>query len=320
MEIVVRFLYFAQLLHVAMLYTFVVIGVVLFIVALYRKSILLGIIAIILGTFQYVLPLASNRHQIDQIAARKAEVAAFPRIKLSRDYPRTLVVYGELPEPDVRDLMILGYFDRVQVRDSFENVFYSNADQSEKCRQAVIRDKSAAMPVITGVEMTGEERKKTVATIKKCGPSHQPFMLGPDRLLVRMGMYVTRRANDRRAAPRAIQVDLVDKAGEHLVLYEEMPTLDYPRSATQLLPEGYEYPCYGFDNRRVIENLIDAARHPEEAEEIMERPGLRGYCVRAAGAVPEKDEEAAQNALEAQQDERIKTLWGRGALRDTTSF
>lgn len=197
--------------------------------------------------------------------------------------------------------MVLTDVDQVMVEDGNGKSWYSQVNHSARCRAAA---RAASLGddafVLHASQQRGDmsqsdqwkaDRLDLIAQIKQrktagsllaaCGPAdHRPFQVSSRYFLARADQAVTRRARDRRAAPQAIQLDLIDNGREHLIHYDEMPVTDAQFSTFALPLAHSKYSCAGgFDNAQVIANVLDAARAPSRAEAIMMRGGRRDLCV-----------------------------------------
>jgi hypothetical protein len=283
-EIITKFLETMQVLQWVALAMAIAIGGTLITVGIWRKS--YGFIAAgaVIATFQFVVPAFINLRQDGAVAQRRDVVATFKRFALRADYPRQIEVRGDVFDHDIAKLMILGYFDQAIVIDTGQSKWFGTVDRSLACRTAVAVHTRARLAMTLNLPwVPSEESKEAFAKIKSCAPvSDKPFPRDPNFILVRLDSAATLRANDRRPAPDAVQIDLVAEGTERLAFYDEMTVPEYQRSATRLLTDGPDYPCYGFDNVQILANVLDAARHPEAARTIMERPGDPTMCVQAA--------------------------------------
>ena len=276
MEFITKFLEAMQALKLILLALSLIVGGILLVVSFYRRDLRLASLGIVVGSAQFILPMLGNVLHGHTATQRKAEVQAFNHARLPQNYPRQLVLHGDLQGGGVAVLMILGYFDQVAILDKppFTSSWYPRADRSEKCRNAVaVIQRNDVSGWIT-TNSSDSDRVKANKVISGCVPqSKEIFAINPAHVVVRVDRDVTMRANDRRDAPDAIQMDLYDKGRERLVWYDEMPVLQPSNSAFDLIGDSGKYPCYGFDDTQIIENIIDSARFTDKAKSMMGRPG-----------------------------------------------
>ncbi len=271
-----------------------------------RNRVLAGL-GLAVGLSPVLVPMALNRSSESGREERRAAVAAIPREALAGAYPRQMVFRGELAWPDVARLMVLTDLDQVLVQNSNGTIWYSRPDHSDRCRTAARAAGRSGDPLephlrqtqgrLSRSERWKAERIDLIAQmdnrliagqiLKRCGPTERhAFKLSATYLLARTDGSVTHRAQDRRAIPQAIQIDLIESGREHLVYYDEMPVADAKFSALSLPLDSPKYSCSaGFDDAQVIANVLDAAREPSRNDALMARGGARDTCVQSRAPV-----------------------------------
>ncbi len=90
------------------------------------------------AAYEHVEEVAALQDQ-QALAARAAEVAAFPREPLGDDYPPILEVHGTLPEKIIRQLLREGVFDEVHVYEQYrwrpDNRVVHSFNPAPDCRE-----------------------------------------------------------------------------------------------------------------------------------------------------------------------------------------
>lgn len=293
MEIITRFLEAMQallLLKVAMLLALGGILVSLG-VAKRKKWLIAGGLVVAFGQFAW--PLIANKSYESAVAERRAYVANLPKVRLPVDYPRRLVLEGEISNSNPGWFIAAGYVDEVdfggQRLVALEGVA---AEGIDRCRQAAL---ALANPDPTATDQRFGENP--FQYIKKCTRVAGPASSNSDAIILRIDgrTRLFNRENARRnGAPRAIQISLRRNGKEMLVHYDEIPILSYRSSATQLLPGGYDYPCSQFAYIQIAANILDAARRPSASSKLLARGATRHskYDPCIASMPPVSDEEA----------------------------
>lgn len=280
---------------------FILGGIGLALHGLQKSNSRIVVLGMAIGFSPFLVPAAINTVQKLQRQARRAAVAAMPREALPADYPRQLLFRGDIDRQDVARLMVLTDLDQIMVENSSGRLWYSGADHSERCRSAVgvarHRDSSSVSPASRPrgklfypaqweadrreINAQIEQLKATNKIRVACGPhDFRPFGFSSTYLVARADQAVTRRAQDRRAAPEAIQIDLVKGGRVHLIHYDEMPVTDAQFSTFMLPLIHPKFSCAGgFDDAQVIINVLDVARDRARVDAIIRREGRNDLCV-----------------------------------------
>ena len=269
MEIIVKFLEAMQLLLLAKVALFLVIGLGLGIAGFVTHRYWLVAVGAVVALGQFAWPWLSNRHLESEIAERREYVRTLPKVALPADYPRRLVIEGDLSPNPPGWFIAAGYFDEVDVGGRR----WITASSSSACREAAL--------AILDPDRPGERRKfgaNPYQRVKDCVVDAGPALDNAEAIVLRVDGRTTLydRKNARlQGRPRSIQLSVRGDGKEELVHYDEMPTLAYPKSATRLLPEGYDYPCSRFAYLQIVANVLDAAKVPAQAEGIRRRGAVR---------------------------------------------
>jgi hypothetical protein len=278
MEIVVKFLVAMQALMLAMAALYVVVGIGIAIAGLFMRKVWMVAIGLVLAFGQFVWPWVSNKTFGNQIEARRAFVQNLPKAPVPADYPRRLVLEGDIDPNPPAWFIGAGYVDEVDVANYDDERTVRGerlvaAGDAAACRKAALAIANPDGPT---------EREKYEGNpyprIKACTRAAGPSSPNADAVILRVGNRTTLfdRENARRhGAPNAIQLSLRRGGKEVLLHYDEMPILASPKSATRLLPEGYEYPCKRFAYFQIVANLLDAARQPARASALLKRGAVR---------------------------------------------
>jgi hypothetical protein len=278
MEVITKFLETMQALLVVKVMLFLAIGLVLALAGLFTRKFWLIGLGLLVAFGQFALPKMQNLSYEQEIEARRKLVRNLPKVPFPADYPRRLIIEGDDFDYMLGWFITAGYFDEVDRRGMR---LVAAADQ-RGCRAAALAylDPDPAHSDDFGPSNDREARQKLLEKMRSCVTQSSVGEGGSgDATILRLDGAVKYRAIDRRPKPQAIEVSILRAGKETLSHYDEMPTLDYPKSALQLLPEGYEYSCSGFHDLQILVNLIDAAKQPGLAADLMKRgaPGSSKY-------------------------------------------
>ena len=269
MEIIDQFLQAMQALLIAKVAIFLAIGISAAIAGLaMRKPWIIGLgLAIAFG--QFALPWLSNMGFKSEIESRRQYVNELPKTPIPKDYPPRLVLEGDISPSPAGWFLAAGYVNEVDIG----GLRLVANDGGPACRGAAL--------AIVNPDRPGERTEfagNPYERIKLCTRVAGRASPHADAIILRIGnrTELFDRENARRhGAPRAIQISLRRGGKEVLAHYDEMPILAYPKSATQLLPEGYDYPCSRFAYLQITANLLDAAKQPTKAEGLLQRGAIR---------------------------------------------
>lgn len=274
MEIIVKFLEAMQLLLLAKVAMFLVLGLGLVIAGLVKHKRWLVAIGLVVALGQFAWPWLSNMIFEGQINSRRAYVSKLETAPIPLNYPRRLVLEGELRRNQPSWFIATGYVDEVDiVNDSSERstsaTRFVAAGPANECRDAAL---SLANPDPAAPESKSEVN--SYKFLENCARAAGPADRDADAIILRLGRRTTLydKENARHnGAPRAIQISFRINGKEVLAHYDEMPSLSMPKSATKLLPDGYEYPCSEFAEVQIVANLLDAARLPAQRAGLLKR-------------------------------------------------
>jgi hypothetical protein len=281
MEIITDFLILMQKLQWVMVGLLLVAGLAAAGIGMVRRRLWMVALGALIGGGQFLLPALGNASLAASIEARRAVVRDMPRVHLPVTYPRQMILFGDrMRRSDVERLMVMTDIDEVIIID-YDRKYFSRVDHSVPCREAITALEHLQALGLSSA-LSEAEIRRHIATERGCLPSSDAaFPLRPNRIEVRFDGRVTRDARGRGVAPRAIQIDLVDNGRSSLVHYDEMPIIASPNSATNLLPDGYAYPCFGFDHGQIIRNILDSALHPTDASRLMQRVRESSTCIQS---------------------------------------
>lgn len=291
MDIIVKFLEVMQVVLLAKVALLIIFGLSLALFGLVKRKFWLVGIGLLVAFMQFLTPLLFNASHESQIAARREVVQAMTKAPIPADYPRRLVIEGDVPDSLAPWFIASGYFDEV-VQGGTRLVATTGM---QNCKEAVLtirnRDPSSKRPAFTG-----NPQEKLNTCVKLAG-SVSP---AADAIILRTGNRTTlfdKNSARRNGAPKAIQISVRSGGIEKLSHYDEMPALGYQKNAMTLLPPGYEYPCRDFDYFQIVSNLLDSAKHPTQKAGLMKRGeiGRRSKydtCLTAPAPVREQHEES----------------------------
>ena len=286
MDIITEFLAAMQTLMLAQVVLLLAAGLGLALFGLVKRNYWLVALGCVLAFGQFVLPWLSNRAQSSGIEARRDYVRRLPTVPLPADYPRRLIIEGDIVPNPPAWFVAAGYVDAVDI----SGQRFVAAPGIDGCREA-------AMAVLDPDTPASRQRREgnPRGKLRQCVSAGPPQQDG-DAIILRIGNRTTLfdRENARRhGAPVAIQFSIRRGGRESLVHYDEMPILPRPSSATQLLPEGYDYPCPGFATLQIVANFLDAARDPARATTLRQRGAARRSqydpCIASAAPVRKQD-------------------------------
>ncbi|MDZ3830328.1 MAG: hypothetical protein U0S50_00755 [Sphingopyxis sp.] len=269
MEIIVDFLKTMQFLLLVKIALFLVIGFGLGAAGFVTRKWWLVAIGLVLALGQFVWPWVSNRSYENEIEARREYVQKLPKIPLTGNYPRLLVLEGDLSPVPPSWFIAVGYFDKVD----FLGRRLAASQSAASCREAALAIHDPGNP-----RMPRRFGKNAHQWLEKCTEDTGPSTPDADALILRIDRKTTlydRKQVRLRGIPRSIQLSLRRNKKEKLVHYDEIPTLAYPESATRLLPEGYYQACKQFNNLQIVSNILDAAMSPNQANSLMKRGSVR---------------------------------------------
>lgn len=292
MDIVTNFLTAMQALMLVKVVLLLAVGLGLAIFGVVRRKHWLVAVGLVLAFGQFAWPWLSNRAQDSGVAARRNHVRHLPTTPLRADYPRRLIVEGDIVPNPPAWFIAAGYVDAVDI-DGQRLVAVPGVDGCREAAMATFDPNAAASRKRREGNPRGKLRPRD--KLRQC-VSAGPAQEGGDAIILRVGNRTTLfdRENARRhGAPVAIQLSVRSGGRELLVHYDEMPILARPSSATRLLPEGDGYPCPGFATIQIVANFLDAAREPARAALFHQRGAARRSqydpCIASAAPVPRQD-------------------------------
>jgi hypothetical protein len=268
-EIITWFLEAVQVLLLAKVAMLLVAGLGLALTGFLKRKRWLIALGLLIAFGQFAWPLIFNASYDNVIDARRDYVRNLPKAPIPADYPRRIVIIGDLTPKPPGWFIAAGYADEVDV----EGQRFVAAQGIEQCREAAL-----ALADPEGKASRTSFEGNPYPRVKACATEAGLAKPDADAVIVRIGNKTTLfdRENARRhGAPRAIQVSVRRNSQEKLAHYDEMPILGSPSSATQLLPEQYDYPCPDFAYLQIVANLLDAARQPAQAARLMQRGSAR---------------------------------------------
>ena len=258
-----------QALLIAKVAIFLTIGIGAAIAGLVMRKPWIIALGLAIAFGQFASPWLSNMSFKSEIESRRQYVKELPRTPIPNDYPPRLVLEGDISPSPAGWFIAAGYFNEVNIG----GLRLVANDGGPACREAAL--------AIVNPDRPGERTEfagNPYEQIKMCTRVAGQASPHADAIILRIGnrTKLFDKENARRnGAPRAIQISLRRDGKDVLAHYDEMPILAYPKSATQLLPEGYDYPCSKFAYLQITANLLDTARQPTKAAHLLQRGAIR---------------------------------------------
>lgn len=269
MEIIVQFLEAMQALLIAKVALFLTIGIGAAIVGVAMRKPWIVALGLALAFGQFAWPGLSNMGFKSEIESRRQYVKELPKTPIPKDYPPRLVLEGDISPSPAGWFIAAGYVNEVDIG----GLRLVANDGVPACREAALAIVNPNRPG-ERTEFAGNPYER----IKMCTRVAGQASPHADAIILRIGnrtKFFDRENARRHGAPRAIQISLRHDEKDVLAHYDEMPILAYPKSATQLLPEGYDYPCSKFAYLQITANLLDAAKQPPETARLLQRGAIR---------------------------------------------
>ena len=299
MEPIVKFLEWMQAASTLLVLLVIGCGGAIAIAGFFLRKWWLLPVGLLIGTLPFWSDALAGSSLENAIEERRNQVRAFPRIAMPPNYPRQFILEGDMSEKDMRWLIAAGYFDEIIASYLGQSTRLVAAGDREACRSAAMRLKDPDPRI--RVDFDDPSFKPAAKLIETCMRPDPALRRRPDAVVMRLDRHVTLRVKDRLSAPQAVEIARRSPKGEFLAIYEENPTIPYPRSSWILLPEGYKYPCSGFADLQILINLLDTARDPKN-KAVYERraptPSEYAPCMKSARPIA-PDQPSLREGVEA---------------------
>lgn len=229
--------------HRLLLGVVVLAGAALIIWAVRNRRGVWAVAGVLVALSPLLLLLLGQRGSQGRMAERVAEVRALPRHPLLPQYPRQLLVEGDLAPATAASLLVLGYFEGVEVRaGDYHALKYALLDRGRDCTE--VADKWLFRVDDPRRSFDGQS---LVTKLKQCAVSRQGTPELPadaDAVVLRTDTNAKHRTAGQIWANGAVEIVLRHNRSERLVDYQERPyeerrmQIDSPLS--QSMPAGQE--------------------------------------------------------------------------------